>query len=588
MNPPISPNITNTDTVELPDFAVICSFIEVFQEKLELRYNIKELKDALESKTTLDENLVELHMRLIRKMRRYVVRDKWEEALFKFALEYSYEAAKEIDEVGYLQLKISTKLELLKRLLESQFDYDNKFRSILENIDAEQLRVKPTGRDKSGNVYWTSIDNHCNIRVFKESPVQRDSWSLACNSRETLDLLIGQLDGQHTTTQLEETNDVNIKQELMLEQTNDDKIKQEQILEQTNKLNERIKRQKLEQREEEAETSTLINNKEQDETNNNDEQEEEEEDKKVEEEKQVKSTIESLINRVVSSFENFIKPFTGTKRKKPSPKKIIIPREDPPRRSSRIKKIEVQKQIEVFKQIESTPKSLVPEVETEPIEVKSSSNSCISSPDISVLNSSQESQDSCLMCKKSNHPETILLCDKCDVGYHTACCIPPLYYVPDGEWYCLNCEQIMLLEKLKEYRTTLQSIIEEHKLRELKRQQQSLQRATRTTKPKKTASTVDTVVTLPHHSSESNRESRSRQSSRADWVSESSYSDDEIIPPRRRATQQVCYKESSDDNDSTDTECYDTSIDELAIATTSSPKPTQNGKFYPEDDPILQ
>ena len=36
----------------------------------------------------------------------------------------------------------------------------------------------------------------------------------------------------------------------------------------------------------------------------------------------------------------------------------------------------------------------------------------------------------------------ILLCDKCDAGYHTACLRPPLMIIPDGDWFCPPCEQV--------------------------------------------------------------------------------------------------------------------------------------------------
>ncbi len=36
----------------------------------------------------------------------------------------------------------------------------------------------------------------------------------------------------------------------------------------------------------------------------------------------------------------------------------------------------------------------------------------------------------------------ILLCDKCDAGYHTACLRPPLMIIPDGDWFCPPCEHV--------------------------------------------------------------------------------------------------------------------------------------------------
>lgn len=38
----------------------------------------------------------------------------------------------------------------------------------------------------------------------------------------------------------------------------------------------------------------------------------------------------------------------------------------------------------------------------------------------------------------------ILLCDKCDDGFHTACLRPPLMLIPDGDWFCPPCEHVSL------------------------------------------------------------------------------------------------------------------------------------------------
>jgi ribosomal protein L37AE/L43A len=37
--------------------------------------------------------------------------------------------------------------------------------------------------------------------------------------------------------------------------------------------------------------------------------------------------------------------------------------------------------------------------------------------------------------------DTMLLCDGCDVAYHTACLKPALKDIPTGDWFCHVCEQ---------------------------------------------------------------------------------------------------------------------------------------------------
>ncbi|OVA13119.1 ARID/BRIGHT DNA-binding domain [Macleaya cordata] len=45
----------------------------------------------------------------------------------------------------------------------------------------------------------------------------------------------------------------------------------------------------------------------------------------------------------------------------------------------------------------------------------------------------------CEQCKSGSHGEVMLLCDRCDKGWHIYCLSPPLKRVPLGNWYCLEC-----------------------------------------------------------------------------------------------------------------------------------------------------
>ena len=45
----------------------------------------------------------------------------------------------------------------------------------------------------------------------------------------------------------------------------------------------------------------------------------------------------------------------------------------------------------------------------------------------------------CEMCAGGHHEDQMILCDKCDNGYHMYCLIPPLEGVPPGDWFCPNC-----------------------------------------------------------------------------------------------------------------------------------------------------
>jgi hypothetical protein len=34
----------------------------------------------------------------------------------------------------------------------------------------------------------------------------------------------------------------------------------------------------------------------------------------------------------------------------------------------------------------------------------------------------------------------MLLCDGCNLGFHTYCLRPPLAAIPDTDWFCLSCK----------------------------------------------------------------------------------------------------------------------------------------------------
>ncbi|GLI65819.1 hypothetical protein VaNZ11_009442, partial [Volvox africanus] len=45
----------------------------------------------------------------------------------------------------------------------------------------------------------------------------------------------------------------------------------------------------------------------------------------------------------------------------------------------------------------------------------------------------------CQVCNRGDDDEQLLLCDGCDRGFHTYCV--EMDDIPQGEWYCLDCEQ---------------------------------------------------------------------------------------------------------------------------------------------------
>jgi len=48
----------------------------------------------------------------------------------------------------------------------------------------------------------------------------------------------------------------------------------------------------------------------------------------------------------------------------------------------------------------------------------------------------------CVKCNRDNgEDDSPLECDKCDSPWHLKCLDPPLDAVPDGEWFCPDCEE---------------------------------------------------------------------------------------------------------------------------------------------------
>ena len=45
----------------------------------------------------------------------------------------------------------------------------------------------------------------------------------------------------------------------------------------------------------------------------------------------------------------------------------------------------------------------------------------------------------CEICGSSRGEKDMLICDRCDKGFHTYCLEPPLPAVPDGDWFCPVC-----------------------------------------------------------------------------------------------------------------------------------------------------
>ena len=89
--------------------------------------------------------LVQLHIRLLRRVFKSINTSKWEKSVSKFAHMHNSQDGWEIERFGYKKSKMQTKLRILKNLLESQFDYNPKFKGEVNKLLASDLRMIPIG-----------------------------------------------------------------------------------------------------------------------------------------------------------------------------------------------------------------------------------------------------------------------------------------------------------------------------------------------------------------------------------------------------------------------------------------------------------
>lgn len=79
-------------------------------------------------------------------------------------------------------------------MLESQFDKNPNFRTLISAQAATELRSQPLGKDKLGNAYWSTLDDQCNLRIYQEH-LDEEIWKVVATNRDEMAKLIACLRG---------------------------------------------------------------------------------------------------------------------------------------------------------------------------------------------------------------------------------------------------------------------------------------------------------------------------------------------------------------------------------------------------------
>ncbi|KAM9846746.1 remodeling and spacing factor 1 [Aulostomus maculatus] len=172
-----------------PNYAVICSFLERYGALLDLpELSFPQLERYLQDTSSVPKLLVDLHVKLLRKIGKSVSADRWEKYLVKICQEFNTTWAWEIEQKGYKEMTMECKTGILKYLCECQFDENVKFKTTINEEDPDKMRLQPIGRDKDGQMYWFQLDQENNVRVYVEEQDDLDGSSWKCIVRSRTDL----------------------------------------------------------------------------------------------------------------------------------------------------------------------------------------------------------------------------------------------------------------------------------------------------------------------------------------------------------------------------------------------------------------
>uniref|UniRef100_A0A8C4QGY9 Remodeling and spacing factor 1 n=1 Tax=Eptatretus burgeri TaxID=7764 RepID=A0A8C4QGY9_EPTBU len=199
----------------LPDFAVMCSFLQRYGRILDLPdINLAQLESGIDEKELVPQQLIDLHVKLLRKLGRTVSTERWEKHLLRICQDHHQTWALELETMGYVKSSSKLKIGLLKFLCECQFDDNVRFKSMVNEEEADDMRLQPLGHDCCGLMYWLQRDRDLNLRLYAEEQDDYTTWRLVSRSRdqlaELLQLLRAQLEVCELSKEAEGSGEIEV------------------------------------------------------------------------------------------------------------------------------------------------------------------------------------------------------------------------------------------------------------------------------------------------------------------------------------------------------------------------------------------
>jgi hypothetical protein len=186
------------------DYGTILAFMDMFAPYLSIKpLPFNTFEASLLETRTFNRKLSDFHMNLIRNLNygKQAKKDKLEHYLLKYMHRYAL-VDEEIDSNthSYAQVDVDLKLKLVKNLLESQFDENQKLKqNLAEQVgDLNTLRSRPLGRDTNALTYWFYMDSEFSVRVYtqKSADMNASSWTLVAADHTELRQLTERLAGE--------------------------------------------------------------------------------------------------------------------------------------------------------------------------------------------------------------------------------------------------------------------------------------------------------------------------------------------------------------------------------------------------------